>query len=77
VFGRKSTSEVISATRRQHLDQRIISAMTIFLLLVLLALVVAGLTGWGVADTRDARYTLWPPTGPGGSPSVPPGDPRP
>jgi hypothetical protein len=51
--------------------------MTIFLLLVLLALVVAGLTGWGVADTRDARYTLWPPTGPGGSPSVPPGDPRP
>jgi hypothetical protein len=53
----------------QNIDQRTLPAMTIFLLLVLLALAVAGFTGWGAADTRDVRFSLWPLTGRSPSPS--------
>jgi hypothetical protein len=33
--------------------------MVIFLLLLLLGLVLAGLGAWG-ADSRDPNYSLWP-----------------
>jgi hypothetical protein len=43
--------------------------MVIILLLILIALAYAGYTGRGVTDSRDARFSLWPVTSRGDSPT--------
>src|ERR1700716_1263264 len=53
----------------QDLVQHRLSAMAIILLLVLIALAYGGYTGRGVTDSRDARFTLWPVTRRGHSPT--------
>jgi hypothetical protein len=54
----------------QDLNQRRLSAMAIILLLVLIALAYGGYTGRGVTDSRDARFSLWPVTRRGHSPTT-------
>jgi hypothetical protein len=43
--------------------------MVIILLLILIALAYGGYTGRGVTDSRDARFSLWPLTRRGNSPT--------
>jgi len=38
------------------------SAMTLFLILLILGLTIAAINRWGV-DSRDTLFTLWPPNG--------------
>jgi hypothetical protein len=54
----------------QDLIQRSIPAMALILLLVLIALAYGGYTGRGVTDSRDARFSLWPVTRRGHSPTA-------
>jgi hypothetical protein len=43
----------------QHMKERKLSAMTILLLLLFIALAYAGISGRGVTDSRDTRFSLW------------------
>jgi hypothetical protein len=41
------------------MKERKLSAMTILLLLLFIALAYAGISGRGVTDSRDTRFSLW------------------